>query len=120
METERRFDGVKVHSFVIMPNHVHVIFSFVREFSEEPEGPSVSPGLPNARSTLADVVGWLKAATTNDYINGVKSGLYEPFEGRLWQRNYYEHIIRGERDYAEIRYYIETNPERWATDQFYK
>ena len=37
-------------------------------------------------------------------------------DGKLWQRNYYEHIIRNERDLQTIREYIATNPVRWETD----
>ena len=67
-------------------------------------------------SPLRDVVGWFKTMTTNDYIRKLREGLYEPFEKRLWQRNYYEHIIRDEQDYHRIAEYIEHNPVTWADD----
>ncbi len=57
--------------------------------------------------------------TTNEYIRNVKLGLYEPFEKRLWQRNYYEHIIRDEREYYKIVEYIQNNPARWEQDSLY-
>ncbi|HEX9956930.1 MAG TPA: hypothetical protein VGA96_06735 [Fibrella sp.] len=66
---------------------------------------------------LSDVVGWFKAGTTNYYIKGVKAGRYPVFDKRLWQRNYYEHIIRTEAAYTLIDEYIRTNPERWAEDK---
>jgi hypothetical protein len=68
-------------------------------------------------SRLSDVVGWFKANTTNYYIKGVKAGRYPVFDKRLWQRNYYEHIIRTEAAYTLIDEYIRTNPERWAEDK---
>lgn len=40
-----------------------------------------------------------------------------PFPGRLWQRNYYEHIIRNEEDLLEVQKYIANNPSRWAEDE---
>ncbi len=70
-------------------------------------------------SPLRNIVGWFKTMTTNEYIRNVKLGLYEPFEKRLWQRNYYEHIIRDEREYYKIVEYIQNNPARWEQDSLY-
>jgi hypothetical protein len=55
--------------------------------------------------------------TTKRYADGVKRLGWEPFRGRLWQRNYYEHIIRNEESLNRIREYILTNPMRWALDR---
>ncbi len=54
--------------------------------------------------------------TTNDYLRHVRDGAWPTFEGKLWQRNYYEHIIRNPHEYEIIREYIATNPLRWVTD----
>ncbi|WP_375448610.1 hypothetical protein [uncultured Fibrella sp.] len=67
--------------------------------------------------SAADVVGWFKASTTNYYIRGVKEKRFPAFDRRLWQRNYYEHIIRTEAAYNQIDEYIRTNPLRWAEDR---
>ncbi len=71
-------------------------------------------------SPLRDIVGWFKTMTTNEYIRGVKQGRFEPFDKRLWQRNYYEHIIRDEQDYYTIAEYIRNNPLKWETDSMNK
>jgi putative transposase len=55
--------------------------------------------------------------TTNEYIRGVKQNGWHPFPGKLWQRNYYEHIIRNENEMNRIREYITNNPAQWATDR---
>ncbi len=55
--------------------------------------------------------------TTNEYIRGVKQSGWPPFNGRLWQRNYYEHIIRNDESLNRIRQYIADNPRRWAFDR---
>ncbi len=55
--------------------------------------------------------------TTNEYIRGVKQQGWPPFPGKVWQRNYYEHIIRNQEALERIRVYIQTNPERWALDR---
>jgi REP element-mobilizing transposase RayT len=56
------------------------------------------------------IIHWFKTMTTNEYIQGVKNGSYPSFDKHIWQRNYYEHIIRNEQDYQEIWDYIDTNP----------
>lgn len=55
--------------------------------------------------------------STNEYIRNVKENRWESFEKRLWQRNYYEHIIRNEHDCNRIREYIVSNPENWDKDE---
>ena len=68
---------------------------------------------------LRDIIGWFKTMTTNEYIAGVKNGRFMPFKGRLWQRNYYEHIIRNYDDYINIADYIQNNPLKWEEDKLY-
>ena len=55
--------------------------------------------------------------TTNEYIRGVKQYGWVPFPGRLWQRNYYEHIVRDENEMSRLREYIRNNAAQWATDK---
>ncbi len=59
------------------------------------------------------MIGAFKSLTTHTYIQGVRERNWPPFEKRLWQRNYYEHIIRSERAYNTISAYIRDNPVRW-------
>jgi len=54
--------------------------------------------------------------STNEYIRGVKNLGWEPFNGKLWQRNYWEHIIRNENEYNRIAEYIINNPQNWGND----
>jgi len=65
-------------------------------------------------SPLPVVVQWFKTMTTNEYIRGVKQLGWKPFVKRLWQRNYWEHIIRTDRAYKKIANYILSNPENWG------
>jgi len=67
-------------------------------------------------TTLGDVVARFKTYTTRLYGAGAREQGWPPFEGRLWQRNYYEHIIRNERELVAIRAYIHDNPMQWAVD----
>lgn len=71
-------------------------------------------------SALCDILQWFKTMTTNKYIEGIKSLDWQPFIGKLWQRNYHEHIIRNEESYHRIADYIINNPAKWELDKLYK
>ena len=58
--------------------------------------------------------------TTNNYIHGVKRCGWVGFDGRLWQRNYWERIIRNENELNNIRQYIMNNPIKWQDDKSHK
>jgi REP element-mobilizing transposase RayT len=70
-------------------------------------------------SPLHRVVQWFKTMTTNEYIRGVKTLGWKPFDKKLWQRNYYEHIVRDEWAYQNISGYIVNNPLMWSGDEFF-
>ena len=63
----------------------------------------------HAGSPLREIVGWFKTMTTNEYIKKVKEKEFEPFCEKIWQRGYYEHIIRDEKDYRIKAEYIRNN-----------
>ena len=60
-----------------------------------------------------------KSITTVKYIRGVKNFGWQPFDRKLWQRNYYEHIIRNEESYQHIVNYIVNNPAQWQEDKLH-
>ena len=74
---------------------------------------------PYNKNVLWNIIGTFKSETTNAYIKGVKKKKWEPFYKKLWQRNYYEHIIRDESGYLNISQYIRDNPAKWREDKFY-
>ena len=69
--------------------------------------------------SLQDIMRWFKTMVTNEYIAKVKDGQCKPFEKKLWQKSYHDHIIRGEADYKKIWEYIDTNEIKWEEDCFY-
>ena len=71
------------------------------------------------RLSLSDVVHRYKTLTTKRYADGVKNNGWQPFNGRLWQRNYYEHIIRNDDEYNRIAEYISNNPKTWKEDKLW-
>jgi REP element-mobilizing transposase RayT len=105
-----RYPYVALDEFVLMPNHLHGILHIteVGAVAGRPHG---------AAPTLGSMIAWFKSMTTNAHIHGVRSDGWAPFVSRLWQRNYYEHIIRGERDLDAVREYIFNNPAKWAADR---
>lgn len=103
-----KFPSVSCDAVIVMPNHVHGVLLLSHDPTEQ--------GQLDNLVTLGAVVQWFKAMTTDAYMQKVKNEDWPPFNGRLWQRNYYEHIIRNDRDLDRIRDYIDANPSRWAAD----
>lgn len=103
--TEAKFDDIRLDYYCIMPNHLH--FVIIKEGE-------------HMGSPLHHIIQWFKTQTTNEYIKLVKKGVLPPFDKHIWQRNYYEHIIRGENDLYEIRKYIRDNPAKWFFDKYYQ
>lgn len=64
-------------------------------------------------TTIPRVMQWFKTMSTNEYIRNVKTNHWPSFNGKLWQRNYYDHIGRNEKDISRIRRYIRDNPLHW-------
>ena len=65
---------------------------------------------------MGDVIGAYKSSTTVEYARGVGTDGWRPFNRRLWQRNYYERVIRTNEELDRIREYISNNPAQWEMD----
>lgn len=101
----QRFPTIRLDVSVVMPNHFHAIIVL---------------GEVDADATpLGDIVGAFKSLTTNAYIRSVRESGWAPFDQRLWQRNYYEYIIRDDAGLTRIRDYIQMNPASWEADQLH-
>lgn len=110
-----RFPGIALDAFVVMPDHFHGIVVIDPLGTEEGTHIGV-PVRQHASPSLGQMIGWFKSMTTTDYIRGVKTLDWPPFQRRLWHRNYFEHIIRDEQDLERIRAYIASNPADWTPD----
>ncbi|MBP3319875.1 MAG: hypothetical protein J6K94_07705 [Ruminiclostridium sp.] len=69
--------------------------------------------------TISAIVQTFKRISTIEYIRLVKAGKVPRFEKRIWQRFFYDHIIRDESDYLRISTYIQENPAKWRSDRYY-
>jgi REP element-mobilizing transposase RayT len=104
-----RFPNIDLDEFTIMPNHIHGIFLITDLDSRPNDNPT----------TLGTIIGALKSISTHQYIKGVEKHNWEPFDKKLWQRNYYDRIIRNERELEAIRAYIINNPANWTEDKLH-
>ncbi len=102
---EQKYAGVKVDYCCVMPDHLH--FVLIKQ--------GAHTGAP-----LHQILKWYKTQTTNEYIKLVRQGILPPFNKHIWQRNYFEHIIRNEADLYEIRSYIDNNPAKWYFDKYFQ
>lgn len=118
-----RFDTVELDKFQIMPNHVHMVIQIVGAgFIPARNNPAREQTRATTRVApttvvLGDIIGAFKSLTTHEYILNIKNNGWKPFDKRLFQRNYYEHIIRTENDLNKIREYIINNPSMWDRDR---
>ena len=93
-----KYPAVSVDRYVIMPDHIHLLLQ-------------IQSGTGNPSPTLGNVIGWYKYQITkqaNLKMNTPGAGIF--------QRSYYDHVIRNEKDYLEIWNYIEGNPSKWVED----
>ena len=118
------YAGIETDEFVAMPNHIHGIIIIVGATPRgcpsigQPRGVAPTDTAGNTETlSLGDMVHRFKTMTTKRYADGVKQNGWSPFPGRLWQRNYWEHIVRNEMELNRIREYIHTNPTQWESDR---
>ena len=129
---KNKFPNIELDEFVVMPNHFHGIIQ-INNTNPIPVGADLRVCHDNTGeldvgehikgehtgSPLHTMIQWFKTMSTNDYIRNVKNNHWPPFNKKLWQRNYYEHIIRNEKSYLHISEYIRTNPLKWLDDKYY-
>lgn len=107
-----RFPNVGLDTFVVMPNHVHGVL-WIHGVGAPLAGALTSDGVgARPTPTLGDVIGAFKSITTVQNIR--TAGMFRP--GILWQRNYWERIVRDDAELDRIRRYVADNPAHWTDD----
>ena len=99
-----RFPDIHLDAFVVMPNHLHGILQIVE--SE----------LTNSK--LGNVIKAYKSLVVNQYRQWYLD-YYQIYPNRLWQRSFYDHVIRNKQALDRIREYIIGNPLNWNKDSLY-
>lgn len=111
----KHFPRVVIDEFVVMPNHVHGVLTVI----------SIDDGRGTAcRAPAQERFGRPTPATIPTIVRSIKSAATKEINelrgtpgGAVWQRNYYEHIIRNDDSLNRIRQYIRDNPAHWVLDQ---
>ena len=93
----KHYPAITVDHAVVMPNHIHLLMQINTN----------NDGRPMAAPTISTVINQTKGAVSK------KAGFY------VWQKGFYDHVIRSEQDYLDIWNYIEGNPSKWAEDKLF-
>ena len=96
LQIPKHHPSVRVDKYVIMPNHVHLILVL---------------GETGGRA--------MRAPTISGIVRGMKEAVTKSLGDQIWQKSYYDHIIRNQADYLRIWEYIDTNPAKWREDCYY-
>ena len=99
------YENLSVDKYVIMPNHIHLLIRILCVADER--GSSGTP-TPTYNSHISRFVSTFKRYCNKQYTE------------QIWQRGFYDHVVRNDEDYDAIWQYIDENPIKWELDKFYK
>ena len=88
---EQIYENVTIDEYVIMPNHMHILLQ----------------------------INYKSSATISKIIKHLKTNITRKIEYSIWQKSFYEHIIRNERDYLKVKDYIKNNVINWEKDKYF-
>ena len=96
------YSNISIEQYVIMPNHIHILLLLS-------ENGSPRTSTPTARQT----------STVSHFVSTLKRFCNKEYGYDIWQRGFYDHVVRNRNDFDEIIKYIYENPIRWIYDQLY-
>lgn len=96
-EAPQKFPSVTLDARCVMPDHVHALLYLNCTAAAD-------------RHSLSNILQWFKSVTTVEYLRGVRERGWPAVRQHLWQRSFYDRIVRNEREFNQIRWYIESNP----------
>lgn len=116
-----RYEMAEIDEYIIMPDHIHGIIFIL---------PAVGAGLAPAHGndnvpcsekragarpapTIGNIVGSFKSLCLKDWLEYIENNNME-IRAKFWQRGFYDHVIRNEKDLSKVRGYIQNNPEMVA------
>ena len=103
IDIPNQYDNVELDQYIIMPNHLHGII-IIHKWT----GASPVP-------TISNIIGSFKSKTSVEYLRYINNENLN-ICGQIWQRSFYDHIIRNDRSLNTIREYIANNPVNWKQD----
>ena len=98
LELPLHFRNVEIDNYIVMPNHIHAIIKLLDTKGE--------------KKNLNTILGLYKSGVTRK-IHKINANTI------VWQRSYYDHIIRNQKEYEQIWSYVQYNDQKWTEDQFY-
>lgn len=102
-----QFQSVSIDCSVVMPNHIHVLIGNCVRLND------------SGHVNIADVIHWLKSTVHQRYRSGVRQLGWKPYDKRIWQEGFHDHIVRNDRELETLRGYVSDNEEMWDKDRFY-
>ena len=119
LDVTEHYPNTRLHECVIMPNHVHGILQIVNNAGVGVQ--DIEPLQQPKQNQYQKII----PRSIGSMVRGFKIGVTKWFRKNtnvytVWQRNYYEHIIRNEQSYYKISEYIIKNPSHWLTDKYYE
>ena len=112
LDIQNRFQNVQLDVFVVMPNHLHGIIEIIDDGKNVGAIHELPLQQRPRRMLIPKIIGRFKMQSSKQ-INILHNSQGKP----IWQRNYYEHIIRNENELNKIRQYIIDNPAKWEFDR---
>jgi REP element-mobilizing transposase RayT len=103
-DIQNQFENVELDEYIIMPNHLHGIIIIKKRVEA------------SAPPTISQIIRSLKSKCTNEYLQYINEKNLN-ISGKIWQRSFYDHIIRDEKSLNKIRNYIINNPANWLEDE---
>lgn len=100
--------GINVDKYVVMPNHIHILLSIGNNRTDSRKG---------CPYDVPQIIGSYKSRVSNEWLKICKHN--NVTMGKIWQRSYYDHIIRDKKDYQAKWQYIENNPFKWELDKYF-
>ena len=112
LRTENLRDNVRLDEFVVMPNHLHGIIELAESRDTARRVPAKERFGKPTKNSIPTIIRSYKSAVTKK-VNELNN---QPGD-KVWQRNYYDHIIRNRQDLNRIRKYIRDNPNNWENNE---
>ena len=115
LRTNQMRKNIEITHYVIMPNHIHLIIEIQNEITGHmPCAPTKEQFMKSTSNTIPTIVKLIKSSATIQ-INTLRNSI----DYKVWQRSYYENIIKNEDRYIQVIEYIENNPIKWQEDKYF-
>ena len=106
-----QFENVILDEYIIMPNHIHGIIIIDKDRAHDKDRAQAS-----SAPTIGKIMRSFKSKSAMEYLKHIQNNDFN-LSRKIWQRNYYEHIIRDDNELEKIREYIVNNPYKWDEDK---